>query len=181
MAKLIQHSVTIGTGSTFILPRMPHKPDYIRIVNDSDEAIYLKVGAAAVLNEGIRLSANGGEFVMKRGENMLGDYITGISTSGSKKVVVHAIGSDFASYFVSVNDSATVSENLGKLASLLPNIYEEISVAEDITISNPLLYVSVNEAVGLAEVISGQGGDENVSVNSALTITENMTYAIVPS
>jgi len=32
------------------------------IVNDSDVVIYLGVGAAAVLNQGIRLNANGGAY-----------------------------------------------------------------------------------------------------------------------
>jgi hypothetical protein len=34
------------------------------LVNDSDTTIYIKIGAAAVLNQGIRLNANGGSFEM---------------------------------------------------------------------------------------------------------------------
>lgn len=37
---------------------------YARFINDSDNTIYLKIGAAAVLNQGIRLNANGGSYEM---------------------------------------------------------------------------------------------------------------------
>lgn len=37
---------------------------YAFIQNDSDTVIYLKVGAAAVLNQGIRLAASGGSYEM---------------------------------------------------------------------------------------------------------------------
>ena len=37
-----------------------HQRVWLLLVNDSDETIYVKFGAAAVLNEGIRLNAEGG-------------------------------------------------------------------------------------------------------------------------
>lgn len=37
---------------------------YAFFQNDSDTPIYLKVGAAAVANQGIRLNANGGSYEM---------------------------------------------------------------------------------------------------------------------
>lgn len=39
---------------------------FLLIVNDSDTSIYCKVGVAAVVNEGIRINANGGSFEMSR-------------------------------------------------------------------------------------------------------------------
>lgn len=33
---------------------------YLLLINDSDTALYLKLGAAAFVNQGIRLNANGG-------------------------------------------------------------------------------------------------------------------------
>ena len=44
-----------------------HKKNRIALlVNDSDTAIYLKLGADAVANQGIRLNANGGSYEMSR-------------------------------------------------------------------------------------------------------------------
>jgi hypothetical protein len=58
---------------------------YALLVNDSNEVIYVKLGAEAVLNQGIRLNASGGSFEMSNG---LGNLTTGaincISTSGAK-------------------------------------------------------------------------------------------------
>lgn len=158
---------------------MQYTPDYIRITNDSDEVIYLKIGAAAVLNEGIRLAV-GGVFEMKRGENMIADYIDGISTSGSKKVSVYAIGSDIADYNASVNDSVSVAENLGKQASLNPNVNDSVSISEAVTMDHNVLEVVVNEALAIAEAITGQGGDDDLSVYEEVSLSDNYNYAIVP-
>ena len=58
---------------------------YALLVNDSDEVIYIKLGAEAVLNQGIRLNASGGSYEMS---NSIGNLTTGaincISTSGGK-------------------------------------------------------------------------------------------------
>ena len=47
---------------------------YALLVNDSDTAIYIKLGAAAVANQGIRLNALGGNYEMSA---MLGNLYTG--------------------------------------------------------------------------------------------------------
>ena len=47
---------------------------YALLVNDSDVAIYIKLGAAAVANQGIRLNADGGWYEMSA---MLGNLYTG--------------------------------------------------------------------------------------------------------
>ena len=47
---------------------------WLLIENDSDTAIYCKVGVAAVLNQGIRLNANGGSWELSP---RLGNYNTG--------------------------------------------------------------------------------------------------------
>jgi hypothetical protein len=44
---------------------------YALCINDSDEVIYLKLGAAAVVNEGIRLNADGGSYEMSAAEGNL--------------------------------------------------------------------------------------------------------------
>lgn len=47
---------------------------YLLLVNDSDQIIYLGLGAAAVLNKGIRLNAGGGSYEMSF---KLGNLFTG--------------------------------------------------------------------------------------------------------
>lgn len=54
------------------------------IINDSAVIIYLKVGAAAVANEGIRLAANGGAFEMSGAlGNLDTRVINAIAASGA--------------------------------------------------------------------------------------------------
>lgn len=48
---------------------------YLLIINDSDQVIYLGLGAAAVLNKGIRLNASGGSYEMSF---TLGNLFTGV-------------------------------------------------------------------------------------------------------
>ena len=37
---------------------------YLRLVNDSDQVIYIGLGTAALLSQGIRLNASGGSYEM---------------------------------------------------------------------------------------------------------------------
>ena len=62
---------------------------YALIVNDSDAVVYLKVGVAAVLNQGIRLTAAGGalESSSQTG-NLDKRAVNGITASGAKVLVV---------------------------------------------------------------------------------------------
>ena len=53
--------VSVGTGSTSVL-KVNKSRKTANLVNDSDEVIYLALGASAVLNKGIRLNAGGGNF-----------------------------------------------------------------------------------------------------------------------
>jgi hypothetical protein len=56
---------------------------WLLLVNDSDETIYIKLGAAAVLNQGIRLNAAGGTLELTEGSLYLG-AVNGICASGGK-------------------------------------------------------------------------------------------------
>lgn len=79
---------TIGNTTTAALAANASRI-YALLINDSDEAIYLKLGAAAVLNAGIRLNANGGSYEMsEKLGNLYVGAINGICTSGSKKLLV---------------------------------------------------------------------------------------------
>lgn len=55
--------VAAADASTQVLAANPDRV-YALIINDSDTTIYLRVGAAAELNKGIRLNAEGGSYEM---------------------------------------------------------------------------------------------------------------------
>jgi len=54
-------AVSVADSSTTILSANANRK-YALIVNDSDTTIYLALGAAAAVNSGIRLNANGGAY-----------------------------------------------------------------------------------------------------------------------
>lgn len=62
-ATLAHTVVTIGAATGEVLAANPNRK-YVLLVNDSDTTIYLKIGSAATLNQGIRLNANGGSYEM---------------------------------------------------------------------------------------------------------------------
>lgn len=60
----ITHSVlTVTSTSQQALAANPGRK-YAMLINDSDTAIYIKIGAPAVVGEGIRLNPNGGSYEM---------------------------------------------------------------------------------------------------------------------
>lgn len=79
---------TIGSGTTTALAANTSRK-YALFENDSSEIIYIKIGAAAVMNQGIRLNASGGSYEMSF---LIGNLNTGtvnaICTSGSKVLLV---------------------------------------------------------------------------------------------
>ena len=75
-------AVTVGSSSTAVLTANGGRIGGA-LVNDSDEAIYLAFGEAAVLNSGIRLNADGGAFSFPQDVIYTG-AINAICTSGSK-------------------------------------------------------------------------------------------------
>ncbi len=54
-------TVSVGVASTQVLADNPNRV-YAAIVNNSDTVIFLALGAAAALNFGLRLNANGGAY-----------------------------------------------------------------------------------------------------------------------
>lgn len=65
----LTHTAYNATTSTTEALAASTTRTYLLIINDSDTTVYLKFGAAAVLNQGIRLNANGGsaEFSPRNG------------------------------------------------------------------------------------------------------------------
>lgn len=82
-------AVTIGATTTSVLAANTGRKGAL-FVNDSDTTIYLNIaGAAAVLNTGIGLNANGGSFEMTAAFGDLSVLaINGIASAGSKKLLV---------------------------------------------------------------------------------------------
>lgn len=81
-------AVTVGATTTVALAANTSRL-YALLVNDSDEAVYIKLGAAAVLNAGIRLNAYGGSYeICKKIGNLYTGAINAICTSGGKILLV---------------------------------------------------------------------------------------------
>ena len=75
--------VTVALNSTTIIAANSDRR-FVVIVNDSDEDVYLNLSGTAVINEGIRINANGGSYV----EDIYTGIITGICATGGKNVTV---------------------------------------------------------------------------------------------
>ena len=82
-------NVSVGATTTVALAANEARR-YAVLVNDSDEDIYISLGAAAVLNKGIRLNAYGGTLNIS-GDRPFRGAINAICTSGSKNLaILHA-------------------------------------------------------------------------------------------
>ncbi len=78
----------IGAADTVALAANANRL-YAAFVNDGTEAIYLKLGVAAVMNQGIRLNAAGGSYEMSREiGNLYVGAVNGICASGGMTLVV---------------------------------------------------------------------------------------------
>lgn len=82
---LAHTAVTVGATTTKAADANTSRK-YLLLINDSDEAIYIKFGANAVMNEGIRLDASGGVFEM---DTLIDTrQVNSICTTGSKTLLV---------------------------------------------------------------------------------------------
>jgi hypothetical protein len=79
---------TIGASTGVALAANASRK-YALLINDSDSAIYLMFNASAVLNQGIRLNANGGSYEMSSANGNLDvRVINAISSGASKNLLV---------------------------------------------------------------------------------------------
>lgn len=79
-------SVNVTTASTLILVANADR-EYALIINDSDTAIYVMFGGAAVVNTGVRLNANGGSYEMSKALGNLNQFaVYGIHGGNGNKV-----------------------------------------------------------------------------------------------
>lgn len=84
---LTHTAVTIGVASGVALAANANRK-YALIINDSDATIYLKIGAAAVLNAGIRLNASGGSYEMSAAYGNLDTRVINAISSAADKVLL---------------------------------------------------------------------------------------------
>ena len=78
--------VTVGAGTTAVAAANADRK-WLLLVNNSDETIYVKLGAAAVAGQGIRINAAGGSLELTGGSLYVG-AVNGICASGGKVVLV---------------------------------------------------------------------------------------------
>ena len=79
---------TVGTNSVLALAANANRK-YASFQNDSDTVIYLMGTNAAVLNQGIRLNANGGTYEMSSaGGNLTLAAVYAISSAANKNLLV---------------------------------------------------------------------------------------------
>jgi len=78
--------VAVDTATTVVLAANPLRHDAV-FVNDSNKPIYLARGNDAVLNQGIRLNAEGGSYEINR-DNLFRGAINAIAEGGAKNLTV---------------------------------------------------------------------------------------------
>lgn len=85
----IAHTTAAMTGTSAAALAANGGRKYALIVNDGSVDCYLKLGATAVANEGIRLNAAGGSYEMSRNlGNLYTGAINGILASGTATLLV---------------------------------------------------------------------------------------------
>lgn len=84
VSSITNFNVSIGTSSTQVLAANSSRKLLI-LVNDSEEPIYVSLGATATLNNGIRLNASGGALALDN--PIYKGVVNAISANGSKTLV----------------------------------------------------------------------------------------------
>jgi hypothetical protein len=84
VSSITNFNVSIGTSSTQVLAANSNRKLLI-LVNDSDEPIYVSLGATATLNNGIRLNASGGALALDN--PIFKGVVNAISANGTKTLV----------------------------------------------------------------------------------------------
>lgn len=77
--------VDVGDSSTTVRAANAERR-YLLLVNDSDTEIYVALGVAAVLNQGIRLNSEGGWYEMLEGQNLYAGAVYAIASAADKRL-----------------------------------------------------------------------------------------------
>jgi len=81
-------AVNVTTKTTVIISANPSRK-WLLLVNDSDTPIWVNLGAAAKIHEGIRINANGGSLELSSVHDCLYlDAVNGIHESTNNKVML---------------------------------------------------------------------------------------------
>jgi hypothetical protein len=79
--------VSVGNTNTAVVAANPYRR-YLLLVNDSDEKIYIKLGATAVLSQGIPIAPGASYEISPAKSNLYKGAINGICTTGGKNLLV---------------------------------------------------------------------------------------------
>ena len=80
----VNFSVTVGSTSTLV-KSLDANRKLLVLVNDSDVVLFLSLGSAAVMNQGIRINANGGNIVLEN--PIFTGNVYAICAAGGKNIV----------------------------------------------------------------------------------------------
>lgn len=90
ISRLTHSTATVGTSSGEAVAANTSRT-YLILINDSANTIYLKLNDTAVMNEGIRLAANGGSYEMSvRNGNLDDRAINAIAGSSSTLLITES-------------------------------------------------------------------------------------------
>ena len=84
VTSITNYNLSVGASSTQVLAANSSRKLLI-LVNDSDEDIYIALGATATLNSGIRLNKKGGSLTLD--DPKYTGVVNAICSSGSKNLV----------------------------------------------------------------------------------------------
>jgi hypothetical protein len=84
VTSITNFNVSVGSSNTQVLTANSSRKLLI-LVNDSDEDIYIALGATAILNSGIRLNKKGGSLTLD--DPKYTGIVNAICSSGSKNLV----------------------------------------------------------------------------------------------
>jgi len=96
MERASDHTTNVAVTSTLVIAVCKHRTA-VWIVNDSDTIIYLALGVAAVVNQGIRLNAGGGSFTMSKADLFKGDISAIHGGAGAKVLCAIQLESRYSS------------------------------------------------------------------------------------
>jgi 3-deoxy-D-arabino-heptulosonate 7-phosphate (DAHP) synthase len=83
--RTLTHAAVVTTAAQSVAALAANSSrKYALFINDSDAVVYLKVGAAAVSSQGIRLNANGGSYEMSfKNGNLHTGAVNAIAVTGA--------------------------------------------------------------------------------------------------
>jgi len=85
---VITKRVTIGTSNALVLSEDISR-NYVSIVNDSANEVYLGIGTNAMQGQGILLTARGSSFEISKNHNFNTAVINAVGTTNPQGLAIH--------------------------------------------------------------------------------------------